>query len=49
LIDFINKVVSDGESIYAGRFNQSFGKLAAQERNIMYSKHLDHHLLQFDV
>ena len=49
LVSYINRVASDGASVYEGKENQSFGKLTAAEWNTMYSKHLDHHLMQFGV
>lgn len=49
LIEFIKRSQHDGEKFYDGRESLSFGKLTASEWNIMFYKHLDHHLTQFGV
>ncbi|WP_396142694.1 DUF1569 domain-containing protein [Flavobacterium sp.] len=38
-----------GEEFFEQRENLSFGKLSAKEWNILFSKHIDHHLKQFGV
>ena len=47
LMDFINRVQREGESSFAGRPSPSFGPLTTSEWNVLFYKHLDHHLLQF--
>lgn len=49
LIGNILKTQELGESFFEGRDNFSFGKMTTSEWNIMYYKHLDHHLRQFNV
>lgn len=49
LIDYLNKVQEMGTNGFEGRESHSFGPLAANEWNVMFSKHLDHHLTQFGV
>ncbi len=47
LIDYINKTQELGENYFDGKESLSFGKLTKEEWNIMFYKHLDHHLTQF--
>lgn len=49
LISNIEKNQKLGEKYFDGLKNFSFGKMTKQEWNIMFSKHLDHHLKQFGV
>jgi hypothetical protein len=49
LIENIKKVRGLGRAYFEGKENFSFGKLSAEEWNIMFYKHLDHHLRQFGV
>lgn len=49
LIDYINKTQELGENYFDDKESLSFGKLTKEEWNIMFYKHLDHHLTQFGV
>jgi Protein of unknown function (DUF1569) len=49
LIDHINKTQELGEKYFEGRESHSFGPLSKAEWNVMFSKHLEHHLNQFGV
>lgn len=49
LIAYIRKTQKLGPSHFDGKESHSFGKLAKQEWNNMFYKHLDHHLSQFGV
>lgn len=49
LIQNLRKVQSLGEQFFQGKENLSFGRLSAKEWNILFAKHLDHHLQQFGV
>ena len=49
LIAYISKTQKLGQSHFDGKESHSFGKLAKQEWNNMFYKHLDHHLSQFGV
>ncbi len=49
LLAYINKTAELGRAYFAGKENQAFGKLSAEEWNNMFYKHLDHHLSQFGV
>lgn len=49
LTDNIIKVQSLGRNYFEGKENFSFGKMTAEEWNILFYKHLDHHLTQFGV
>jgi hypothetical protein len=49
LIDHINKTLHLGENHFHNKESHSFGPLSRQQWNIMFSKHLDHHLQQFGV
>ena len=46
---FIQRVVSTGRSGFEGRESPSFGPLSAEEWNVLFAKHIDHHLKQFAV
>ena len=47
LIDYINKVQSEGAAAFEGRESLSFGPLTSIGWNNMFYKHLNHHLSQF--
>lgn len=49
LIAYINKCQELGESYFEGKENHSFGKMTSKEWNVLFYKHLDHHLSQFGV
>lgn len=49
LTTFLNTTQELGGNHFEGKENLSFGALSAQEWNVMFSKHLDHHLTQFGV
>lgn len=49
LIDYLNKTRNLGAKHFEGRESHSFGALTKEEWNVMFSKHLDHHLTQFGV
>ncbi|MEZ4909638.1 MAG: DUF1569 domain-containing protein [Saprospiraceae bacterium] len=49
LIDYIDRVLKDGEKVFNGRESLSFGKLNIVEWNTLMYKHLDYHLSQFGV
>ncbi|MBP6620215.1 MAG: DUF1569 domain-containing protein [Leadbetterella sp.] len=49
LVDFILKTQALGADYFEGRESRSFGKLSKDEWNIMFYKHLNHHLGQFGV
>lgn len=47
LLNYMKKVVELGESHFDGKESHSFGPMTRAEWNVMFSKHLDHHLTQF--
>ena len=49
LIDFIEQVQRDGVFKFLSVESHSFGLLTEQEWNTLFSKHLEHHLVQFGV
>jgi len=49
LITYMETCKDLGDSHFEGRSSHSFGPLAASEWNVMFSKHMDHHLTQFGV
>lgn len=49
LIDYVKKTADLGASYFDGKENRSFGKLSKEEWNMLFAKHLDHHLRQFGV
>jgi len=49
LIAFIDRVQRDGARTFDGKESSSFGPLTATEWNVLFYKHLDHHLTQFGV
>lgn len=49
LLAYLRRVQADGAGAFEGRESLSFGPLTAAEWNMLFFKHLDHHLTQFDV
>lgn len=49
LVNYINKTQEHGEAYFDGKESNSFGALSKEEWNIMFYKHLHHHLTQFGV
>lgn len=49
LVDYLRKTQSLGAAHFEGKESHSFGKLTADEWNVLFAKHLDHHLTQFGV
>lgn len=49
LVNHIKKTQELGEAYFDGKESFSFGVLSKSEWNIMFYKHLDHHLRQFGV
>jgi len=49
LLAYLERVRSDGASVFDGRESVSFGPLTSAEWNTLFYKHLDHHLTQFGV
>lgn len=49
LIENIKKTQQLGANHFDGKENFSFGKMSSKEWNNMFSKHLEHHLSQFNV
>ncbi len=49
LLSFLQRVQRDGERIFHGKDSASFGPLTSAEWNVLFYKHLDHHLVQFGV
>jgi hypothetical protein len=49
LIGNLKKTRQLGSKHFEGKQSVSFGKLSANEWNMLFSKHLDHHLSQFGV
>jgi len=49
LIEYLNKTQALGEDYFDGKESHSFGKLNKSEWNILFYKHIDHHLAQFGV
>jgi len=47
LVHYLHKTQQLGEAYFDGRESLSFGKLTISEWNILFYKHLDHHLQQF--
>jgi len=46
---YLQKTNELGAQYFEGKESLSFGALTAQEWNMLFSKHLDHHLTQFGV
>ncbi|MEZ4789788.1 MAG: hypothetical protein R2811_07195 [Flavobacteriales bacterium] len=49
LFGYLDRVQAEGRSGFEGRLSYSFGPLTADEWNVLFYKHLDHHLRQFGV
>lgn len=49
LVDYLNKSFELGATYFEGKESNSLGSLSSSEWNVMFSKHLDHHLRQFGV
>ena len=49
LIDYILKTQQLGGDYFKSKESHAFGELSTREWNNMFSKHLEHHLRQFDV
>jgi hypothetical protein len=49
LIQHLNQVLTRGEAYYNGLSSPAFGKMTAKEWDVLFYKHLDHHLQQFGV
>jgi Protein of unknown function (DUF1569) len=49
LVAYLRRVQHEGRQQFEGRESLSFGPLTAAEWNVLFSKHLDHHLRQFGV
>lgn len=49
LVGYLNKVQASGRKEFEGKLSYSFGPLTADEWNVLFYKHLDHHLQQFGV
>lgn len=49
LINYLRKTQELGEAHFHNKESRSFGPLTKTEWNIMFAKHLDHHLTQFGV
>jgi Protein of unknown function (DUF1569) len=49
LIAYMRKTQELGENHFEGKASLSFGPLTSKEWNVMFAKHLEHHLSQFGV
>lgn len=49
LVNYLQKTHDLGAEHFDGKASHSFGPLTQSEWNIMFSKHIDHHLTQFGV
>jgi hypothetical protein len=49
LLAYLRRVQGEGALAFEGRESLSFGPLTSDEWNMLFSKHLDHHLGQFGV
>lgn len=49
LLSHLNQTMQLGEAYFHNKESHSFGRLTADEWNVMFYKHLDHHLSQFEV
>tara|TARA_B110000091_G_scaffold81708_1_gene90031 strand:- start:1079 stop:1531 length:453 start_codon:yes stop_codon:yes gene_type:complete len=49
LIAFIKQTQALGATVFEGKDSHSFGNLTANEWNVLFYKHLAHHLTQFGV
>jgi hypothetical protein len=49
LVDHLNKTAEHGAHYFEGKESHSFGKMSSEEWNVLFAKHIDHHLRQFGV
>lgn len=49
LLSHLNQTMQLGQEYFHNKASHSFGKLTADEWNVLFYKHLDHHLTQFGV
>ncbi len=49
LVGYIDKVLDLGKAHFEGKESHSFGPLTADQWNVMFAKHIEHHLTQFGV
>lgn len=49
LVNYLKSTQELGEQHFHNKESNSFGKLTSTEWNVLFSKHLDHHLTQFGV
>ena len=49
LVNYLNKTQELGEAHFHNKESNSFGALTSQEWNVLFAKHIDHHLTQFGV
>lgn len=49
LVNYLQKTQELGESHFHNKESNSFGPLTGKEWNVLFAKHLDHHLTQFGV
>lgn len=49
LLSHLNQTLQLGEAYFHNKESHSFGRLTGVEWNVMFYKHLDHHLSQFGV
>ncbi len=49
LLEYLDHTLQLGKDHFEGRESLSFGRLTGNEWNVMFYKHLDHHLQQFGV
>ncbi len=47
LVEYIKRTQQLGEAHFHNKVSHSFGPLSSEEWNMMFYKHLDHHLKQF--
>lgn len=47
LVDYLEKTQQLGTAHFNGKESDAFGPLSDKEWNTLFSKHLDHHLVQF--
>jgi hypothetical protein len=49
LVTYLKKTQELGSDYFDGKKSNSFGKLTDSEWNVLFYKHIDHHLTQFGV
>lgn len=49
LVGFLKQTAEHGAHHFEGAESHSFGKMTSDEWNVLFSKHIDHHLSQFGV